>query len=120
MRHAGAGHDPVCGKCAGNHHGKHPRTYGPHSVTIPVFQYLRQGFGENRVECTNSLASAYASPACPSASCVFVLQETRAWVAFMRDSLVRCKLCLPHLSLLAVTSISGLSMAFWPIAITLA
>ena len=61
-------HDLVCGECAGNHNGKHPRTYGPRSVTIPVFQYLRQGFGENRVECTNSLASACASPACPPVS----------------------------------------------------
>ena len=40
-------------------------------MTIPVFQYLRQGFGENRVECTNSLASACAPIPC----LCFMLQD---------------------------------------------
>ena len=57
----------MLGTCAGKHNGKHPRMYGPRSVTIPVLQYLRQGFGENRVECTNSLASACVS--CARAAC---------------------------------------------------
>lgn len=54
-------------------------------MTIPVFQYLRQGFGENRVECTNSLASACASPACPLLH-AFRCYKTRASMALMCDS----------------------------------
>ncbi|KAK9822232.1 hypothetical protein WJX81_002852 [Elliptochloris bilobata] len=45
---------------AGKHNGKHPRSYGPRAVTIPVFQYLRQGLGESRAECTSAQASARA------------------------------------------------------------
>ena len=50
---------------AGDQNGKHPRSYGARAITIPVFQYLRQGFGEEHAECANSRSLAYASPAAP-------------------------------------------------------